>query len=95
MNFVKKFFPFSFGTADVKSLVIRALIYYFAPSVLAAIVGGGYIVGAAIAGLLESSLLLALFALVEMVLMGVIGLLGIYCTAGLVFLFLAHFKVIK
>ena len=39
MEMLKKFFPYSFGAADVKGLVIKILVYLVASAVLGFILG--------------------------------------------------------
>jgi VIT1/CCC1 family predicted Fe2+/Mn2+ transporter len=39
MDMVKKLFPYSFGTADVKSLVIKILVYLVASAVVGFLLG--------------------------------------------------------
>lgn len=80
MDFLKKFWMFSFKTKnEVKDLIIPVVIYFFAPTVLAILVG---IIGR-IPGL---GILAYLLSAVE-------GLFSLYCTAGIVFCFLNYFKV--
>lgn len=78
MDLLKKLWPFSFGTVEVKDLVIRAIIYVVVAtvfSILIWVLSGIKVVG---------------------VIFSIIGALAdIYSTAGLVLLFLSHFKVIK
>ena len=78
MDFIKKFWPFSFNTEDVKQLVIKAIIYVVIDIVLGTLIG-----------------LLANIQVVGVIFSILGSLLGLYVTAGLVFLFLSYFKVLK
>ena len=82
MEFIKKFWPFSFNTQDVKQLVIKAIIYVVIDIVV------GALIGIANALLVDVPVVPALLTLVA-------SLVGVYVTAGLVFLFLSYFKVLK
>ena len=77
---LKAFFPVSFGTKEVSSLVIRTIIY-----VLCAVIAG------AIVGL--ATLLVGWIPVVGAIVGWVLGIIG--GIIGLYFLVLAHFKVIK
>lgn len=78
MDLLKKLWPFSFGTVEVKDLVIRAIIYVVVATVFSILIG--VLSGIKVVGVIFS----------------IIGALAdIYSTAGLVLLFLSHFKVIK
>ena len=78
MDLLKKLWPFSFGTVEVKDLVIRASIYVVVATVFSILIG--VLSGIKVVGVIFS----------------IIGALAdIYSTAGLVLLFLSHFKVIK
>ena len=88
MDFLKKFFPYSFGTKEVSQLVIRTIIY-----VVAAIIGGALI---ALIGILNGFIQIPLVTGLVGTLLGIIGtVVDVYCTAGIVIMFLAHFKVLK
>ena len=78
MDFIKKFWPFSFNTEDVKQLVIKAIIYVVIDIVLGTLIG-----------------LLANIQIVGVIFSILGSLLALYVTAGLVFLFLSYFKVLK
>ncbi len=87
MDFLKKFWPFSFKNNDcVKNLVIGVILY-----VVAAIVAG-VIIGI-------SAVLLAPLGAVGAIISIPLSLIGyvieLYVTAGIVFKFLAYFKVFK
>ena len=88
MDFLKKLFPYSFGTKEVSDLVIRTIIY------VVALIIGGVLLGiiGVITGLVQIPVVTDLIG----ILLGLIGgLVELYCTAGVVVMFLAHFKVIK
>ena len=78
MDTLKKFWPFSFGTVEVKDLVIRAIVYVVVATVFAILIG-----------------VLQKIEVVKIIFTIIGALANIYATAGLVFLFLSHFKVIK
>lgn len=78
MDFLKKFWPFSFNTEDVKSLVIKAIIYVVVGAVFGVLIG-----------------VLANIKIVGVIFAILGALVDIYVTAGLVFLFLSYFKVLK
>ena len=80
MDFIKKFWPFSFNTEDVKQLVIKAIIYVVIDIVLGTLIG--------LLARVDIAILSAIFTILG-------SLLGLYVTAGLVFLFLSYFKVLK
>ena len=88
MDFLKKFFPYSFGTTEVSNLVIRTIIY------VVAIIIGGVLLG--LIGLLNGLIQIPLVTGLIGALLGLIGsLIELYCVAGIVIMFLAHFKVLK
>lgn len=78
MDTLKKFWPFSFGTVEVKDLVIRAIVYVVVATVFSILIG-----------------VLQNIAVVGIIFTIIGALADIYATAGLVLLFLSHFKVIK
>ena len=80
MDFIKKFWPFSFNTEDVKQLVIKAIIYVVIDIVLGTLIG--------LLARVDIAILSAIFTILG-------SLLALYVTAGLVFLFLSYFKVLK
>ena len=82
MDFLKKFWPFSFNTEDVKSLVIKAIIYVVVGAVFGALIA-------------VANLLLKDVPALPIILNLVSYLAELYVTAGLVFLFLSYFKVLK
>ena len=88
MDFLKKFFPYSFGTQEVSQLVIRTIIY------IVAIIIGGVLLG--LIGFLNGLIQIPLVTGLVGTLLGIIGsVVDVYCTAGIVIMFLAHFKVLK
>lgn len=78
MDFIKRIWPFSFGTKSVSDLVVRAILYVVAAAVFSVLIG--VLAKIPVAGII--------FTIVG-------SLVDIYVLAGLVFLFLSHFKVIK
>ena len=80
MDFIKKYWPFSFNTEDVKQLVIKAIIYVVIDIVLGTLIG--------LLARVDIAILSAIFTILG-------SLLALYVTAGLVFLFLSYFKVLK
>lgn len=82
MDFLKKFWPFSFNTEDVKQLVIKAIIYVVVGAVFGALIA-------------VANLLLKDVPALPIILNLVSYLAELYVTAGLVFLFLSYFKVLK
>ena len=52
MDMLKKFFPYSFGAADVKALVIKILVYVVAGYVLGFVAGLLPLVGDIIGGVI-------------------------------------------
>lgn len=80
MDFLKKFWPASFKPADVKSFVITIVVYAVVGTVC------GWILGW-IAGILGGFLGWPLNLLASLV--------GLYCTAGIVFVILYYIGVFK
>ena len=87
MDFLKKFFPYSFGIKDTSNFVVKIIVY-----VVAMIVGGALL---GIIGWLNSLLPAAVAGLLGVILGLVGGLINLYCTAGIVILILVFCKVIK
>ena len=87
MDFLKKFFPFSFGIKDTANFVVKIIVY------VVAMIIGGVLLG--IIGWLNSLLPAGLAGLIGIIL-GLIGsLINLYCTAGIVVLILVFCKVLK
>lgn len=86
MDLIKKIFPFSFGAADVKALVIKIVLYVVA-AVVAALV------------LWLAGMIVGWIPVVGKVIGVVLRLVGwgveIYVTGGIVFSILAYTKVIR
>jgi len=91
MDFLKKFFPYSFGTTEVSNLVIRTIIY------VVAIIIGGVLLG--IIGIVNGAIAALGIPVLPALIGALLGLVGslieLYCIAGIVIMFLAHFKVLK
>lgn len=88
MDLLKKFFPYSFETTEVSHLVIRTIVY-----VVAAIIGGALL---GLIGVLNGLIQIPLVTGIIGTLLSLIGaVIELYCTAGIVVMFLSHFKVIK
>ena len=88
MEFLKKLFPYSFGTKDTSNLVVRTIIY------VVALIIGGVLLGliGLITGLIQIPVVTELIG----ILLGLVGgLVELYCVAGVVVMFLAPFKVLK
>lgn len=79
MDMIKAYFPFSFDTKDVKTLLIKIAVYI----VLELIVG-------LVCGLIG---LIPLIGGIIGWLIG--GVVGLYCLAGIVFAVLDYFKILK
>ena len=87
MDFLKKFFPYSFGIKDTSNFVIKIIVY------AAAMIIGGALLG--IIGWINSLLPQVVASLLGVVL-GLLGsLINLYCVAGIVILILVFCKVIK
>ena len=87
MDFLKKFFPFSFGIKDTSNFVIKIIVY------AVAMIVGGVLLG--IIGWINSLLPAAVASLLGIIL-GLIGsLINLYCVAGIVILILVFCKVLK
>lgn len=87
MDFLKKFFPYSFGIKDTSNFVVKIIVY-----AVAMIIGGVLL---AIIGWLNSLLPAAIAGLIGIIL-GLIGsLINLYCVAGIVILILVFCKVLK
>ena len=87
MDFLKKFFPYSFGIKDTSNFVIKIIVYAVA-----------MIVGGALLGIIGwiNSLLPQVVASLLGVVLGLLGsLINLYCVAGIVILILVFCKVIK
>ena len=80
MNFLKKLFPYSFNSKDLKDMIIKIVVYVVVGVVISAVIG--------VVSLLELPLL-------NIILSAVGSLVSAYTTAGIVLLVLSHFKVIK
>lgn len=80
MDFLKKFWPYSFKERTEVSQLVIAVIIYVVASILLSVVTFVLAFIPFVGGLLGS-------------LVG--GLGGLYCTAGIVFTFLSYFKVLK
>ena len=80
MDFLKKFWMFSFKKKnEVKDLVIPVVIYFCAPTVVGILNGIlAYVPGTGI---------------IRYIIGSVLGLFSLYCTAGIAFCFLNYFKV--
>lgn len=79
MDILKKYFPLSFGAADIAGLIVKIIIYIVIGAVVSCIgwiVGLVPIVGGAIAGILGT-------------------LSGLYCFIGIVLVVLDFLKVLK
>jgi hypothetical protein len=88
MDFLKKLFPYSFGTKEVSNLVVRTIIYALA------LIIGGVLIG--IIGLITGLVQIPVVTDLIGILLGLLGgLVELYCVAGSVVMFLAHFKVLK
>jgi hypothetical protein len=79
MDMIKAYFPFSFDTKDVRTLLIKIAVYI----VLELIVG-------LVCGLIG---LIPLVGGIIGWLIG--GVVGLYCLAGIVFAVLDYFKILK
>jgi len=87
MDFLKKFFPYSFGIKDTSNFVIKIIVYAVA-----------MIIGGALLGIIGwiNSLLPQVVASLLGVVLGLLGsLINLYCVAGIVILILVFCKVIK
>ena len=89
MDFLKKFWPYSFQErTEVSQLVIAVIIQVLIGWVAGLVLGfiGGFL-GGLVGGFLGGTIT-GLFGLVG-------SILGLYFTAGIVFSFLSYFKVLK
>ncbi len=88
MDILKKYFPFSFGSKDVASLIIKVVIY------VAALIVGAAVLG--LVGALVSIITLGFLAgLVGFIGFVVGGLFELYVVVGIVLTFLDYFKILK
>ena len=79
MDMIKAYFPFSFDTKDVKTLIIKIIVYV----VLEALVG-------LVCGIIG---LIPFIGPIVGWLVGTV--VGLYCLAGIVFAVLDYFKILK
>ncbi len=86
MDILKKIFPYSFGAAEVKDLVIKIIVY-----IVAAFLAG---VVLAVAGLI-TGWIPVLGAIVGLLLSIVGGAVELYVLIGIILLVLDYLKVLK
>ena len=87
MDFLKKFWPYSFKErTEVSQLVIAVIIYVVLEILCGAVIG--------LAGLL-TGWIPVVGAIIGILLSALGSLCGLYFLAGIVFTFLSYFKVLK